>query len=350
MWGDPDLDAVRQGHRVHNRPLMRRAVHVARAGLALAAVSCAGTSTTTDPSDSPTGPGQLTFVAVAAGDDHSCGITADGTVYCWGGNEVGQLGRGFQSRLSEVPEPVSGDHTFVSITSGAFHACGVNAAGATYCWGFNVTGQIGDGTKTHRFSPVPIVGELEFDMVDAGSGHTCGVTKDGTAYCWGDLGEGRADNDPTTAVTVPVAVKEVTFQSIGSGGDHRCGVAPGGKGYCWGAGIKGRLGDGLLADSDVPVEIAGGHTFEFIDAGGSHTCGIERGGAAYCWGLNTWGQVGDGTRDDRAVPVAVTGGITFASVSAGDNHACGLDVGGAGDRWGLTVFGQPCGRPKSART
>lgn len=78
MWGDPDLDAVRQGHRVHDCPLMRRGVHVGTAGLALAALFCAGTNIPTDPPDSPPEPGRLTFVAVAAGDDHSSALTADG--------------------------------------------------------------------------------------------------------------------------------------------------------------------------------------------------------------------------------------------------------------------------------
>src|SRR5206468_4490566 len=71
-----------------------------------------------------------------------------------------------------------------------YHTCGLTAAGAAYCWGFNGTGQLGDGTATDRSSPGLVAGGVTFAAVSAGYAHTCGLTAAGAAYCWG-RSEGR---------------------------------------------------------------------------------------------------------------------------------------------------------------
>ena len=161
--------------------MRHRAARLAIALSASLGISCAEPVTPGDPVDTPTDPRTLPFVSIAAGDDDSCGLTAGGDVYCWGGNEVGQLGRGFRGILSTEVAPILGGHTMKSISAGAFHACGVTPDGDVYCWGFNVTGQIGDGTKIHRFAPSLVSGGISFAMADAGGTHVrclhgqCGV-------------------------------------------------------------------------------------------------------------------------------------------------------------------------------
>lgn len=100
---------------------------------------------------------QPTFVALAAGGAFSCGLSTGGTAYCWGANDVGQLGRAGSG--SVVPAVVSGGLQFAQIVAGELHACGLTTAGVAHCWGYNGYGQLGDGTKIDRSAPVRVQGQ-----------------------------------------------------------------------------------------------------------------------------------------------------------------------------------------------
>jgi len=97
----------------------------------------------------------LTFTAVTAGDAHTCGVTAAGAAYCWGYNSSGQLGDGTTTnRLSPMLVKAPAGVSFAALTAGRLHTCGVTAAGTAYCWGGNGFGQLGDGSTTNRLTPV----------------------------------------------------------------------------------------------------------------------------------------------------------------------------------------------------
>jgi alpha-tubulin suppressor-like RCC1 family protein len=151
--------------------------------------------------------GSLTFATVSAGAAHSCGVTTGGAAYCWGDNGGGQLGDGTTTFRSS-PGPVSGGLTFAAASAGAGYTCGVTTNGAAYCWGDNGFGQLGDGTNLYKLSPVPVSGGLTFAAVSAEalSFHTCGVTTGGAAYCWGPNGSGQVGDGTRTTRFTPVRV------------------------------------------------------------------------------------------------------------------------------------------------
>jgi len=99
----------------------------------------------------------MNFTAVGRGsvNGHTCGITAAGA-YCWGWNLKGQLGDGTTIQRS-TPVPVAGGMSFTSVGAGGFHSCGLTAAGAAYCWGGNSRGQLGDGTTDDRPTPTRVL-------------------------------------------------------------------------------------------------------------------------------------------------------------------------------------------------
>jgi alpha-tubulin suppressor-like RCC1 family protein len=99
----------------------------------------------------------VTLVSLVAGGEHTCGLTAAGAAYCWGANATGQLGTGTFGGTSAVALPVSGGLTFVSLSAGGAHTCGVTPNGSIYCWGSNSSGQLGDGTLIDRATPVRVV-------------------------------------------------------------------------------------------------------------------------------------------------------------------------------------------------
>jgi alpha-tubulin suppressor-like RCC1 family protein len=100
--------------------------------------------------------GGLSFAAMETGGVHTCGITGDGVTYCWGNNLDGQLGDGTKTGRSS-PVLVEGAPRFAAVAPGGTHTCGITAAGAVYCWGRNAEGQLGDGTTTDRLTPAPVV-------------------------------------------------------------------------------------------------------------------------------------------------------------------------------------------------
>jgi alpha-tubulin suppressor-like RCC1 family protein len=144
--------------------------------------------------------------------------------------------------------------------------------------------------------------------VNAGGGHTCGVTTSDVAYCWGWNLLGQLGDGTTADGTTPGLVSGgLTFAAVsaGTGIGHTCGVTTSGVAYCWGYNVYGQLGDGTTADRTTPVLVSGGLTFAAVDAGVQRTCGVTTSGVAYCWGRNLHGALGDGTQIDRLVPVPV---------------------------------------------
>ncbi|MFA7478759.1 MAG: hypothetical protein WC184_12870, partial [Acidimicrobiia bacterium] len=152
--------------------------------------------------------GNHRFVSFAAGQYHSCGITTDGDAYCWGYNNRGQLGIG-NTINQNTPTKVSGNHSFVAVTADAEHSCGLTTDGDAYCWGYGGQGQLGNGgIYTQHATPAKVLGDLSFISITAGNNHTCGVTADGDAYCWGYNSNGQLGNGNTTYQTTPVLVVE----------------------------------------------------------------------------------------------------------------------------------------------
>jgi alpha-tubulin suppressor-like RCC1 family protein len=306
----------------------------------------------------------IPFVSVSTGDQHTCGVSNGGAVYCWGYNFYGQLGNG-QTGFAATPAPVKDSLIFAAVSAGEHHTCAVTTGGVAHCWGYDADGALGNGATTFADSlPVAVSGGLTFSSLSATGGNTglgsypgftCGITTGHAAYCWGDNGGGELGDSSTTNSATPVAVLGgLAFASVSAGGSpHACGVTTTGAAYCWGADSVGNLGTGATTNSLVPVPVANGLTFASVSARNGHSCGVATAGAAYCWGWNQYGQLGVGTTTGpqqcaalgsttpcSTSPVAVSGGLTFTSGSAGGGHTCALTTAGAAYCWGDNSSGQ----------
>jgi alpha-tubulin suppressor-like RCC1 family protein len=312
-----------------------------------------GTGSTTD-SSTPVAVFQMTQAkGVTTGGFHSCAVLQNGTVKCWGMNEVGELGDGTITN-SSVPVTVSGITTATAVAAGYKHACALLQNGTVKCWGDNSYGELGDGnailvsqrggaSTAHSSIPVTVVGISTAVAITSSDGyHSCAVLQNGTVKCWGDNVSGQiGDGTRTTAITPVTVVGITTAAGVTSGDFHTCANLLDGSIYCWGLNYSGQLGDGTGWDSNTPVRVSGISTASAVSAGVIHTCAVLQDGTARCWGYNSNGQVGDGTTTNRLAPVAVSG-ITTATgpVAAGNNDSCVLLRGGVMKCWGMNTYGE----------
>jgi alpha-tubulin suppressor-like RCC1 family protein len=208
-----------------------------------------------------------------------------------------------------------------SISAGGDHTCAV-ISGNGYCWGENYNGELGDGTHINSGLPAAVdasgvLAGRTLTQISAGYEHTCGLDAAGAAYCWGRNSYGQLGDGSTSSTSVPVAVDTrgvlagQAMTQITAGWYDTCALdATVGTVYCWGRNSYGQLGDGSTSDSSVPVAVdtggaLAGKTLTQVSAGMWHTCALDAAGAPYCWGRNASGELGDDSYSPSAVPVLV---------------------------------------------
>lgn len=210
------------------------------------------------------------FSGVSAGDRHTCAVAVDRRAYCWGTNAYGQLGSPDSGErcgtvgdvlypCRPTPTLVDGGIQFIEVSAGSRHTCGVTASGDAYCWGANELGQLGNGTKLSTAVPSRVIAPVPFVSISAGAEHSCAVSSNGAAYCWGRDFFGRLGahgREHLQPLPTPVA-GDLTFVTISAGHLHTCAITAAARLYCWGHGGFGQLGTGLLTPSPFPVEVVG---------------------------------------------------------------------------------------------
>ncbi|HEY1085289.1 MAG TPA: hypothetical protein VGE34_01010 [Candidatus Saccharimonadales bacterium] len=268
---------------------------------------------------------------------HTCAIASDNKAYCWGYNGYSQLGDGVTTTRTSPVAVLQGampaSATFRQISAGGIHSCGIASDNKAYCWGYNFNGQVGDGTSTTRTTPVAVAqgampAGATFRQISTGGSYSCGIASDNKAYCWGFNSSGQLGDGTTTTRTTPVAVAQgampagATFRQISTGSTYACAIASDNKVYCWGSGASGKLGDGAALNRTSPVAVTqggmpSGVIIRDVSAGNSSaTCAIASDNKVYCWGLNSSGQLGDGTTTSTTAP-SETKPFPGASASAG---------------------------------
>lgn len=274
-----------------------------------AAGSYTSTLTATTPDTPATATQAITVVApIDVGDDHNCALQADSTVRCWGWNIYGQLGDGTTINRS-IPTAVTGLTGVVALATGFRHSCALKADSTVSCWGGNSFGQLGDGTTTNRSTPTAVPNIL-------------------------------------TPVDIVTGVRVAT---ISAGIFHSCALKSNGVLSCWGNNGYGQLGDGTTISKSIPTTVPSLTEVASVSTGFYHSCALKTDGTVRCWGRNNSGQLGDGTTVDKStptptvVPAFIIGLIPMtgvATLTAGDTHNCVLKTDGTVRCWGGNNSGQ----------
>lgn len=327
--------------------------------------------------------------SIAGGYAHSLALKRDGTVWAWGLNNCGQLGDNSNTN-SSVPLQVSGLTNVVAIAAGGenagitySHSLALRADGTVWAWGCNQMGQLGDGTTTMRKVPVQVVGLHGVKAIAAAGRHSYALadaaTDRGIVWAWGNNAESQIGDGSTTSRTIPVRVAGLTGVSqltatkygalalrddrsvwawgsgplrlgapaapaplpllariftIGAGDIHALAFDAEAIRWPWGDGLSGQLGTGALPFIETVAVLASTRVRESqpftleADGGTSHSVLLRSDGSVAVMGENMYGQLGTGTTTDATTPVVLAG------FSLADNAWLATDVDGDG----LTVW------------
>ena len=259
--------------------------------------SAGGSSIVPTVVNGPSSGAATNFVVVSSGSNHVCALTAAGKAYCWGDDSSLQLGNGESFGLaSTTPIPVGGGLSFVSVAAGGRHTCAVTSDGSAYCWGANDHGQLGTGSIGGPVdSPTPAAAGTKFKLISAGVSHTCGISTSGVALCWGANENGQLGDGGTSDTGIATQVSgSAAFKWISADSTNTCGVNTAGAVLCWGLNTYGQDGTGSIGGVlTAPALInVSGVTFDQVTVGRRHACAVGS-NAAYCWGSNVLGALGN---------------------------------------------------------
>jgi alpha-tubulin suppressor-like RCC1 family protein len=294
----------------------------------------------------------------STGVDHTCFLVGDstrGSVACAGLNLSAQLGNG-STRDSVVAVKIAGLQGVTGIAAGSRHTCAVVTDGQIYCWGNNELGQLGAGLSdsSHR-EPLAIADiELRATQVASGPYHVCGIFEDdsGTTFvaCWGvgdfgQLGSNYAAAGPVERAPVWVLAAtddEATAlegaSQLAVGYQHTCALVRG-EVFCWGRNYAWQLGmdPSSLSASPLALRVPGLSNVDEVVAAANHTC-ARQGTEVYCWGLNHDHQLAN--EGPSAGPTRISLPTNIVSLAAGANFTCALGSEGVATCWGSNAYGE----------
>ena len=298
------------------------------------------------------------------GFDHSAAVTLDSEgqqhLYTWGKNDAGQLGTGTNTNSLtpiEITYRFNDVRSFDDVSLGDDFSSAITTDTSgnqhLYTWGWNLSGQLGNGTNTDSSIPIDITYQFEnvisFDDVSVGLGQSCLVTTDNLGnqhlWAWGDdsygqLGNGTIDKDSSTPIDITYQFpNQKSFDEITSGFYDTATITTDSEGnqhlWTWGNNYSGQLGDGTTIDSSTPIDITDRFnnrtSFNDISIGANFLMVITTDPSdaqhLYTWGYNEYGQLGIGTTIDSSIPIDIT--YQFEDVASFNDVSTGFDFSSA---------------------
>jgi len=293
-------------------------------------------------------------------------VEEDGTLYTWGANNYGQLGSDNQTNTKDeydaphqtVPLAVLEDVKAVAL--GDFHGAAIKEDGTLWTWGNNDSGQVGKKKVNdknvlwfwsfiipHRYvtpyQSVPVQIMEDVAKVSAGDYFTAAVKIDGTLWMWGanNYGQLGTNHEKDQKTKAEVCRKEPTLimedvADVACGGYHTLILKTDGTLWACGSNESGQLGIEEVADQAVPVQVM--TDVAAIAAGGVYSAAIKTDGTLWTWGDNEYAQLGTGDTRPRSMPVQVMEDV--AQVSLGAYHTFVIKTDGTLWGWGWDRFNQ----------
>ena len=278
-----------------------------------------GDNTTTDRPNRIQVGATTDWTDIDAGSLHTCGLRGQ-FGFCWGRNTNGRLGDGTTTQRN-TPTAISPASGWADIATGERHSCATRTNGTLRCWGWNTNGQLGDGTQTDRLLPTQIGTDTDWASIDLGQRHTCATKANGTLWCWGQAFFGQAGNPGINILTPTQVGADTNWNQVSTGDRHTCATKTTGTLWCFGLNTSGQLGDGTTTNHTPPAQVGTNTDWTSVSTGASHTCGT-RTANLHCWGSNTLGQLGDGTTTNKLAPTEIATSNAWTLATVGNEHSC----------------------------
>lgn len=263
------------------------------------------------------------WAQISGGINHTCAITSQGYLYCWGRNAWGQLGDGTTTER-HVPTYVM--NGVAQVDAKGDHTCAIMTSGGTLkCWGSNSSYELGTTTPSYQTSPTTVTGlSTPIKAVSTGGPNTCVIDTNDDFICWGDTSLcqlGYYLGTPTTTRTLvgkrnPSDTWANAVASIAVQNGTVCGIGIDGTPRCWGLNENGQLGTGSTSSYDCYPD-SPSLPFSYVwsvSVGLWYTCWLDGDNSyhPYCAGHNYYGQLGRGSSQKsppyyNATPGAITG-------------------------------------------
>lgn len=263
---------------------------------------------------------------IVAGYYHSLMLKADGSLWSWGGDLYGELGREVGVTWRDIPGQVGSATNWVAVAAGCIYTLGVKADGSLWAWGYNAQGQLGLGDTNERYTPVQVGTATDWVVVAAGDFHSLALKADGSLYAWGRNDSGQLGLGDTTNHYTPTYVG-TGYVAVAGAQTHSLGIKADGSLWAWGSNSSGQLG---LGDFDIswlsPVQVGTATNWVAVAAGNGYSLGLKVDGTLWAWGANNDGQLGLGDIANRNIPTNVGAGWVMASGYL--LHSLGLKVDG----------------------
>ena len=285
---------------------------------------------------------EYNWAQIATGAYDSVAIKNDGTLWSWGRNNYGQLGDGtFTNR--NTPQQIGTDSNWVSVSGAgsAYHYAALKADGTLWTWGYNLRGQIGDGTMVDKNVPTQI-GDGNWLRVFAGGYVTMGIKTDNTLWVWGDNSLGQLGIGSGNYQTSPYQLgTAIDWAMISIGGYYTLATKTNGTLWGWGNNTYSQLTNSAPSgDVETPVQIGTQNDWNKIAAGGRNSLAVKQDGTLWSWGYNNNGQVGDGTTINRPSPVQIGSNTNWLDVYSSGYHSGAVTTNIDYYSWGLNDDGQ----------
>jgi RHS repeat-associated protein len=254
--------------------------------------------------------------SISGGSSHTLSLKLDRSVWSFGNNSYGQLGIN-NNESSNIPVKIETLNDIVEISCGAYHSLALKNDGSVWSWGYNSQGQLGNASKTNSSVPIEITAlNHDVKLVAAGESHSIAIKNNGTVWSWGYNVYGQLGDGTNISQSLPVPVTNLNdVIDIKAGDSHNLALRSDGTVWSWGSNYHGQLGNGSTTNSSIPQQITRLNNIVAISCGINHSYAIKADGSVFSWGYNNYGQLGNETFTDQSIPAHVKGPVNIESLN-----------------------------------